>query len=183
MLVAPPAERNAQCVICITHKFAAAWSSRDRPIIAKSPCKLLVAESALVPRRAHLLLVAEPLQVLGRDVHRRRLRRGRWWMWGFGGHEAIVSVLGGKFRPAPAWLRSFLEGRAVLMPSTPFAFSHVISRRFAYFRVVSFGIYAGEPDFCDGFDSRQLHKKECSSEHVLLEKFGLLGHILGTRQC
>jgi hypothetical protein len=71
-------------------------------------------------------------------------------------------------------------GRAVLMPSTPFACSHVVSRRFAYFRVVDFDISAGQRDFCDGFDSRQLHKKECSSEHVLLEKFGLLGHILGT---
>jgi hypothetical protein len=43
------------------------------------------------------------------------------------------------------------------MSSTPFAYSQVISRRFAYFRVVSFGIYAGKPDSCDGFDSRQLH--------------------------
>jgi len=62
---------------------------------------LLVAEPALVPRRAHLLLVAEPLQVLGRDVYSRRFRRGRLWMWGFGGHDAIVPVLSGKFRPAP----------------------------------------------------------------------------------
>ena len=61
--------------------------------------RLLVAEPALVPRRAHLLLVAKPLQVLGRDVDPRRFRRGRWWMWGFGGHEAIVSVLGGELRP------------------------------------------------------------------------------------
>ena len=70
-----------------------------------------------------------------------------------------------------------------MMPSTPFAYSDVISRLFACFRVVGFDIFAVQRDFCDGFDSRQLHKKECSSEHVLLEKFGLLGHILGTRQC
>ena len=127
--------------------------------------RLLVAEPALVPRRTHLLLVAEPLHVLGRDVHPRRFRRGRWWMWGFGGHEAIVSVLGGKFRPAPTWLRSFLGGRAVLMPSTPFAYSDVISRRFAYFRVIGFDISAGQCNFCDGFDSRQLHEESAGQDH------------------
>jgi hypothetical protein len=62
--------------------------------------RLLVAQSALIPRRAHLLLVAESLQVLGREVAAPRFRR-RWWMWGFGGHEAIVAVLDGNFRPAP----------------------------------------------------------------------------------
>jgi hypothetical protein len=60
--------------------------------------RLLVAEPALVPRLARLLLVAEPLQVLGRDTHPWRFRRGGWWMWGFGGHVAIVSVLDGRFR-------------------------------------------------------------------------------------
>lgn len=67
--------------------------------------RLLVAEPTLVPRRAHLLLVDEPLQVVGRDVHPRRFRRGPWWMWGFGGHEAIVSVVGEKFRPTPRSLQ------------------------------------------------------------------------------
>jgi hypothetical protein len=61
--------------------------------------RLLVAEPALVPRLAHLLLVAEPLQVLGRDAHPWRFRRGAWWMRAFGGHEAIVTLLEGKFRP------------------------------------------------------------------------------------
>jgi hypothetical protein len=75
---------------------------------------LLVAELALVPRRAHLLLVAEPLQVLRRDVHPRRFRRGRWWMRWFGVHEAIVSVLGGKFRPPVRFGRSrHLGGRPI----------------------------------------------------------------------
>jgi hypothetical protein len=92
---------------------------------------LLVAEPALVPRRPHLLLVAEPLPVLGRDVHPRRFRRGRWWMWGFGGHEAIVSVLGGKFWPGTRAGAVLLRRRAVLMPSTPFAYSDVVSRTFA----------------------------------------------------
>jgi hypothetical protein len=50
------------------------------------------------------------------------------------------------------------RGLALLMPSTPFTQSHVISRRFAYFRVVNFDISAVQRDFCDGFDSRQLHK-------------------------
>jgi hypothetical protein len=58
--------------------------------------RLLIAEPALVARGAHLLLVAEPLQLLGRDVHPRRFRRGRSWMWGLGGHEAIVPVSAGK---------------------------------------------------------------------------------------
>jgi hypothetical protein len=43
------------------------------------------------------------------------------------------------------------------MPSTPIAYPQVVSRRFAYFRVVGFDISAGQQDFCDGFDSRQLH--------------------------
>src|SRR5689334_17380672 len=77
MLIAPPAERNAQCVICITHKVAARVVVSAPPVIAKSPCKLLVAEPALVPRRAHLLLVAEHLQVLGSDIDQWRFRRGR----------------------------------------------------------------------------------------------------------
>ncbi len=55
--------------------------------------RLFVPQPALVPGIAHLFLVAEPLQVLGRDAHPWRFRRGGWWMWGFGGHVAIVSVL------------------------------------------------------------------------------------------
>lgn len=51
----------------------------------------LVAEPALVGRRAHLLLVTEPLQVLGRDARTRRLGRGRRGAWGFGGHDAIIA--------------------------------------------------------------------------------------------
>lgn len=50
----------------------------------------LVAEPALVRRRPHLLLVTEPLQILGRDARPRGLLRGRWSAWGFGGHEAII---------------------------------------------------------------------------------------------
>ncbi|OBH08930.1 hypothetical protein A5695_01910 [Mycobacterium sp. E1747] len=52
--------------------------------------RLLVAKPALVGRRAHLLLVAEPLQFLGREAHRAGLRCGRRSVWGFGGHEAII---------------------------------------------------------------------------------------------
>jgi hypothetical protein len=59
----------------------------------------LVAEPALVQRLAHLLLVAEPLQVLGRDAHPWPFRRRGWWRRGFGGgHEAIVTVFEAKFR-------------------------------------------------------------------------------------
>lgn len=55
--------------------------------------RLLVAEPTLVPRSAHLLLVTEPLQVLGRDVYPRAFGRRGGWLWGFGGHEAILPVL------------------------------------------------------------------------------------------
>ena len=55
--------------------------------------RLLVAEPALVPGIAYLFLVAEPLQILGRDAHPWRFPRGGSRMWGFGGHMAIISVL------------------------------------------------------------------------------------------
>jgi hypothetical protein len=45
----------------------------------------------------------------------------------------------------------------VLMPSTPPAYPHVVLRTFASFRVVKFDISPGQHDFCNGFDSRQLH--------------------------
>jgi hypothetical protein len=41
------------------------------------------------------------------------------------------------------------------MPSTPFAYSQVVSRNFASFHVPESGISPGQSDFCDGFDSRQ----------------------------
>jgi hypothetical protein len=44
-----------------------------------------------------------------------------------------------------------------LMPTTPFAYPQVISRRFAYCRVVKMRISAVQADFRDRFDSRQLH--------------------------
>ena len=47
----------------------------------------------------------------------------------------------------------------LLMRSTRPQYPLVLSRRFACFRVVIFGIAAGQSDFCDGFDSRQLHKR------------------------
>lgn len=41
--------------------------------------RLLVAEPTLVPHRAHLILVTESLQLLGRDVHPWPLAwRGGW---------------------------------------------------------------------------------------------------------
>jgi hypothetical protein len=45
------------------------------------------------------------------------------------------------------------------MPSTPFAYPQVVSRTFASFRVAKFSVSAGHGDFCDGFDSRQLHRE------------------------
>jgi hypothetical protein len=45
------------------------------------------------------------------------------------------------------------------MRSTRPEYPLVLSRRFTRFRVVIFGIAAGQSDFCDGFDSRQLHQK------------------------
>jgi hypothetical protein len=49
-------------------------------------------------------------------------------------------------------LRSYRAGRAVLMPSTPFAYPQVISRTFALFRVVNSSISAGHDHFWGGFD-------------------------------
>jgi hypothetical protein len=49
----------------------------------------------VIPRRARLVLVAKPLQVLGLDVHPRRFPGGHWWIRGLGGHEATIAVLGG----------------------------------------------------------------------------------------
>ncbi len=44
----------------------------------------------------------------------------------------------------------------VLMPSTPMAYPPVISRHLTSFRVVRFSAFAGQRDFCSGFDPRQL---------------------------
>ena len=49
-------------------------------------------------------------------------------------------------------------GCGALMSSTPFAYSQVISRTFASFRVVNSSVSAGQRDCCSGFDSRQLHR-------------------------
>ena len=45
------------------------------------------------------------------------------------------------------------------MPSTRGAYSHVVSRAFASFRVVGDSSSSGQRDFCAEFDSRQLHQK------------------------
>jgi len=45
----------------------------------------LIAQPVVVRRLPHQILVAEPVQFLGRDVHPRRFRRGRGW--GFGVHS------------------------------------------------------------------------------------------------
>jgi hypothetical protein len=66
------------------------------------------------------------------------------------------------------------------MPSTPFAYPQVISRRFAYSRVVKMRISADQRHFRDGFDSRQLHKRIRSSDGVFVRSIGPCGHILGT---
>jgi len=58
------------------------------------------------------------------------------------------------------------------------AFPQEIWRRFACFRVVSLGNFAGQADICAGFDSRQLHTT-CRSEcifwpmHKAINKCGL----------
>jgi hypothetical protein len=55
-----------------------------------------------------------------------------------------------------------LNGRAVLMPSTPSPYPQVISRRLASFRVVKFHVSAAHDHFWGGFDSRQLHQYLCT---------------------
>jgi hypothetical protein len=56
----------------------------------------LIMQPVVVRRPPHQILVAEPVQLLGRDVHPRRFRRGRGW--GFRVHGVIVSLLDGEFR-------------------------------------------------------------------------------------
>jgi hypothetical protein len=46
--------------------------------------------------------------------------------------------------------------RGLLTPSTPFAYPHVVSRRFACFHVVRFSVSAVQRHLYSGFDSRQL---------------------------
>ena len=48
---------------------------------------------------------------------------------------------------------------SMLMPSTPLAYPQVISRTFASFRVVKYGVSAGQRHSRAGFDSRQLHRE------------------------
>src|SRR5271168_788931 len=45
------------------------------------------------------------------------------------------------------------------MPSTPSPSPQVVSGHFERFRVVRFDVSAGQRNFCDRFDSRQLHRK------------------------
>jgi hypothetical protein len=51
------------------------------------------------------------------------------------------------------------------MPSTRGAYSHVVSRAFASFRVVGDSSSSGQRDFCAKFDSRQLHRKGAGQSH------------------
>jgi hypothetical protein len=55
----------------------------------------------------------------------------------------------------------------MLMPSTPSAHPHVVSRRFASVRVLRFRVSAAQGDFWAGFDSRQLHKQNSWSEALI----------------
>jgi hypothetical protein len=51
-----------------------------------------------------------------------------------------------------------IAASGLLMPSKPFAYPQVIiSRRFAYFRVVKIRVSAAQCHLCAEFDSRQLH--------------------------
>jgi hypothetical protein len=68
----------------------------------------------------------------------------------------------------------------MLMPSTPFAPPQVVSRLFALFRVVKFGVSAAHNEFCVWFDSRQLHRSNSRSGCISALACFLFGHILGT---
>jgi hypothetical protein len=54
----------------------------------------------------------------------------------------------------------------MLMPSTPFASPQVVSRLFAWFRVVDFGVSAGHAVLCAWFDSRQPHQEVAAQQRV-----------------
>lgn len=53
----------------------------------------------------------------------------------------------------------------VLTPSTPFAYSQVLSRTLASFRVLKLSVCADHQHFRSGFDSRQLHRKDTGQGH------------------
>ena len=55
--------------------------------------RCLIAQPVVVRRPPHQILVAEPLQILGRDVYPRRFRRGPGW--GSGSMAVIISLLEG----------------------------------------------------------------------------------------
>jgi len=55
------------------------------------------------------------------------------------------------------WRRQILEVD-VLMPSASLAYSQVIPRRFAWFRVTILDVSAGQANIGAEFDSRQLHQ-------------------------
>ena len=77
----------------------------------------------------------------------------------------------------------------MLMPSTPIAYPQVVSRRFAYFRVVNSDVSAGQAVFCRRFDSRQLHQRlprsRWISELPPRRRRGPLGDVgfIGPRDC
>jgi hypothetical protein len=53
--------------------------------------------------------------------------------------------------------------KALLMPSTPFAYPQVISRNVPSFRVVKVNVYAGQAYFRAEFDSR-LHRIDAGQD-------------------
>ena len=66
----------------------------------------------------------------------------------------------------------------MLMASTRRAFPQEIWRRFACFRGVSLGNFAGQADICAGFDSRQLHNKTADYNYERADRRGYV-KILG----
>ena len=50
------------------------------------------------------------------------------------------------------------------MPSTPFVYPQVVSRRFTLFRVVKSGVFPVHTAFWAWFDSRQLHRKVAAEQ-------------------
>src|SRR5277367_3767942 len=99
--------------------------------------------------------VALPSRLSSRKTHCAHLR---WPATNLSADSAAVSCCA---------VAVLVKGRAVLMPSTPSAYPHVISRHLASFRVVKFYVSAAHDHFWGGFDSRQLHKRRSRSGNIL----------------
>jgi hypothetical protein len=141
-----------------------AWSVRWRMRRSRSTESAIPAPSATV-RNAMSLPPVDSSPARRSTAHRLSRR------WGFR-----------PWRPGSVASRRRRWRRIPLAPaSTPSAYPQVLSRRFACFHVVRFGISAGQRDFCRVFDSRQLHGESPGQDVKVLARFLFHQHLIRRR--